>query len=200
MSSTTTKELLRLIKRAVKRGPVRVLEIGTASGQTTTSILSYICANSDSIMWACDPFVPYTEKPNRDNEAVYEEFMENTSRWQKNNMLNFRRQKSFDFLLDLNTKEEYREYFDFIYIDGNHKGRNVLEDMVLSHPLVKKGGYIILDDYKWTNKNIVKEKRRHPSNWSRNAIDIVAQVYSHDYEIIKKASSYRILQKVENQE
>src|SRR5205085_3035347 len=37
----------------------------------------------------------------------------------------------------------------FIFIDGSHKGVNVLEDAVLSWPLLIKGELITFDDYAW---------------------------------------------------
>jgi predicted O-methyltransferase YrrM len=46
---------------------------------------------------------------------------------------------------------------DLIYIDGSHISADVLEDMVLSWRLLKPGGLMILDDYRW--------------NGSRNAAD-----------------------------
>ena len=36
---------------------------------------------------------------------------------------------------------------DFVYIDGNHKYEYVLQDLNLWYPKVKKGGYLIGDDY-----------------------------------------------------
>jgi predicted O-methyltransferase YrrM len=41
------------------------------------------------------------------------------------------------------------EAFQFIYIDGSHKAPDVLEDAVLSFPLLAKGGVMIFDDYPW---------------------------------------------------
>jgi len=41
------------------------------------------------------------------------------------------------------------ESFDIIYIDGNHRAHSVLTDAVLSWGLLKKGGILIFDDYKW---------------------------------------------------
>jgi hypothetical protein len=46
---------------------------------------------------------------------------------------------------------------DLIYIDASHISADVLEDMVLSWRLLKPGGLMILDDYRW--------------NGSRNAAD-----------------------------
>ena len=41
------------------------------------------------------------------------------------------------------------ESFDLIYIDGSHATNDVLADIVLSWGLLKNGGIIILDDYRW---------------------------------------------------
>lgn len=45
----------------------------------------------------------------------------------------------------LNNFED--NYFDWIYIDGNHLYEYVKMDIELSHPKVKKNGYITGDDY-----------------------------------------------------
>ena len=41
------------------------------------------------------------------------------------------------------------ESFDVIYIDGSHAEDDVLEDAVLSFRLLKPGGVLIFDDYRW---------------------------------------------------
>lgn len=45
--------------------------------------------------------------------------------------------------------------FDFIYIDGDHDAAGVLVDAVLCWPLLKEGGIMILDDYKWADGKIM---------------------------------------------
>ena len=40
-------------------------------------------------------------------------------------------------------------FFDIIYIDGNHETVYVLEDAVLSFRKLKKNGIMIFDDYGW---------------------------------------------------
>ncbi len=39
--------------------------------------------------------------------------------------------------------------FDFIYIDGSHLAKDVLVDACLSWPMLKKGGFMVFDDYAW---------------------------------------------------
>jgi predicted O-methyltransferase YrrM len=41
------------------------------------------------------------------------------------------------------------ESIDIVHIDGNHNEMNCSRDILLYLPLVKKGGYIIMDDSNW---------------------------------------------------
>ena len=40
-----------------------------------------------------------------------------------------------------------KEYFNWVYIDGNHSYENVLEDLRHYRPFVKSGGFLCGDDY-----------------------------------------------------
>lgn len=51
---------------------------------------------------------------------------------------------------------EFFERFDLVFIDGSHHYEDVFSDIVLSVPLVKKGGLIVFDDF------------LHPHNWDHN--------------------------------
>jgi hypothetical protein len=42
-----------------------------------------------------------------------------------------------------------KESIDIIHIDGNHNEMNVARDILLYLPLVKKGGFVIMDDSYW---------------------------------------------------
>ena len=43
-------------------------------------------------------------------------------------------------------------YFDWVYIDGNHDYEAVLADLRHYAPLIKQGGVLCGDDYGWTDK------------------------------------------------
>lgn len=45
-------------------------------------------------------------------------------------------------------------YFDWIYIDGNHYYDFVKKDLELYYPKVKKNGFITGDDYLWTSPEL----------------------------------------------
>jgi len=46
---------------------------------------------------------------------------------------------------------DHRISIDMLHIDGNHDTKYVLEDIDLYLPLVKEGGYIVLDDTDWNS-------------------------------------------------
>jgi len=69
--------------------------------------------------------------------------------------------------------------FDFIYIDGSHKAVNVLEDAILSWPLLKEGGLLTFDDYDW-------ERDPNPINRPKLAIDAFLSVFETHYNLIRK--------------
>ncbi|REK60407.1 MAG: class I SAM-dependent methyltransferase [Bacteroidetes bacterium] len=49
---------------------------------------------------------------------------------------------------DVNFK---KNYFDWIYVDGNHSYEHVKKDLEHFLPFMKKGGFICGDDYGWTD-------------------------------------------------
>ena len=48
------------------------------------------------------------------------------------------------------------EFFDIIYIDGNHEPEYVLEDAVLCFRKLKHGGIMIFDDYGWGGPDLTQ--------------------------------------------
>ncbi len=171
------------------RGRVRILEIGTAEGVTTLRILKHmpkVPPTGDSYtLYACDPFIPYGEKHDRDHDKTYDIFMEKTRKYRENGSLQFKREKSFDFLISLLNDKKNHKSFDFIYIDGNHTSRFVIEDFLLSYPLAKKGAIFAMDDYFWKNKYVENDD---PVNTPKMAIDCIERMF--DGKIKKKSRKW----------
>ncbi len=70
--------------------------------------------------------------------------------------------------------------FDLIYVDGSHAANDVLADLVLSWPLLKQGGLMILDDYMW--------RRQWPFYLRPHfAINSFISAYSHEIEVVHRA-------------
>jgi len=80
--------------------------------------------------------------------------------------------------------------FDIVYIDGSHKAKNVLADAILSWELLKTGGIMIFDDYKWKGwegHKLTAELR------PEIAIDSFISIFKNDIEIIHK--DYQVILK-----
>jgi predicted O-methyltransferase YrrM len=50
--------------------------------------------------------------------------------------------------------KDYKNKFDLIYIDGDHRPESVYIDAIHSFELCKKGGFILFDDYEWNDTGI----------------------------------------------
>jgi predicted O-methyltransferase YrrM len=61
------------------------------------------------------------------------------------NTISLIRDKSEDYHINIE-----KETIDVLHIDGNHDEEYVTKDILLYLPLVKKGGYIIMDDITWS--------------------------------------------------
>jgi predicted O-methyltransferase YrrM len=70
--------------------------------------------------------------------------------------------------------------YDFIYIDGSHVARDVLEDAVLAWPLLKTRGLITFDDYLWSD---LPDPLLRP----QIAIDAFLKVYEGHYRLVDHA-------------
>lgn len=70
--------------------------------------------------------------------------------------------------------------YDFIYIDGSHVAKDVLLDAVLSWDLLKVGGIIIFDDYRW------QVDRYLPWRRPKIAIDAFLHVFEPYVEVVHK--------------
>ena len=127
---------------------LKILEIGVAGGNTTLELLNFIKKNDKSQIIGCDPFKDYPDKINRNDEEHYVKFLNRFDKDLKNKRLVLYRDFSFNFLVNYISKKNI-SIFDAVIIDGDHRAKYVIEDFLLSLPLVKTGGYIMFDDYLW---------------------------------------------------
>jgi predicted O-methyltransferase YrrM len=124
--------------------PINYLEIGTFYGANLISVAKTYAKHKDSRLYCIDPwedYDTYTEYKGQ-QQNIYSTFLENI----KNNDLTEKTSVLRGFSHSEIVKLE-DNFFDIIYIDGNHIPRYVLEDAVLSFRKLKPGGYMIFDDY-----------------------------------------------------
>jgi predicted O-methyltransferase YrrM len=70
-----------------------------------------------------------------------------------------------------------RLWADFIYVDAAHDAMNVMRDAVLSFDLLKVGGVLVFDDYRWT---VMPDELDRPAM----AIDAFITCYSRQLEVL----------------
>jgi predicted O-methyltransferase YrrM len=71
-------------------------------------------------------------------------------------------------------------FFDVIYIDGDHRADGVLADAVLSFALLKTEGILIFDDYLWFAEHLPEELR------PQVAIDSFITAYRNSIEVVHR--------------
>lgn len=143
--------------------PCRLLEIGCYEGRATCWLLDNIVTHPDASLLCLDIFEQPVFRPNigtRPNASQVHLILG----------------PSRDSLRSVGPPAS----FDFIYIDGGHGSIDVLEDAVLAFRLLKVGGVIGFDDYKWKDKSLKAE------GYPKPAIDVFLDLYDPKIEVLGK--------------
>jgi predicted O-methyltransferase YrrM len=96
-----------------------------------------------------------------------------------NNRITVRKGKSSDKLLEL---LKLNETFNFIYVDASHRCLDVYLDAMIAWKLLKIGGIIAFDDYRFNNGDTL--------NSPYEAIEQFKKNYSEDFVLL--AEDYRV--------
>lgn len=155
------------------RGNVQALEVGSFQGRSAIWFLENILIHPNSSITCIDPWGDLNEAGVL-NENTFDD--------------NIRLYGQPDKVVKLKGFSEEvlptlkRESFDFIYIDGSHKSRDVLVDVVFSWRLLKPGGVMILDDYeRWDMRTYLV-----PHQVAKMGIDAFLKVFGPYIEIIHR--------------
>ena len=121
---------------------VQYLEIGTLHGGSLLMFHNMFGPNVHSV--SVDPFsnCDYYQEYDSLHETNFEIFKINTQQLGDKNI--HLRKPSYEVLPSFENN-----FFDVIYIDGNHNLSSILEDAVLSYRKLKTNGYLIMDDINW---------------------------------------------------
>ena len=137
-----------------KDKPINYLEIGAFYGANIISVGKTYGLHNESKLFCIDPWEDYEEYDEYKNEQphIYETFNENikNSGFQDKIIIN----------RGYSNKEIHKfddEFFDIIYIDGNHEPEYVLEDAVISFRKLKVNGIMIFDDYGWGGPDLTQK-------------------------------------------
>ena len=124
--------------------PIKYLEIGTLYGANLLTVSETYGKHPDSVLYCIDAWLDYTDYPEYKGEQpdIFATFNRNISLSKAKYKIKVNRGYSH-----VELQQFPDEFFDMIYIDGNHMPEFVLEDAVVSFRKLKTGGQMIFDDY-----------------------------------------------------
>jgi len=127
-------------------GPINYLEIGCADGGNAIIISKSYAKHPDSKLYCVDPWMDYDEYPEYKGvqEKGWETFNRNIQTCSDSAKFVIKRELSEDIVPTFPEN-----FFDLIFVDGNHETEYVYRDGLMSLEKVKIGGYIVFDDYRF---------------------------------------------------
>lgn len=136
-----------------KDRPINYMEIGTFYGANFFSVAKSYAAHPDSKLYCVDPWQDYDDyqEYKTHQSQIYNTFLSNVEKSGCKDKIHINRGFSNEIVPTFPD-----EFFDLIYIDGNHEPEYVLEDAVLSFRKLKKGGVMIFDDYGWGGPDLTQ--------------------------------------------
>lgn len=129
---------------SITAAPIRCLEIGSWQGGSATWLLDKVVAPRGGSLTCIDTFEGSSEHAawigtlGETIEQIFDRNIARTGHAAQCHKLIGRSQDVLPWLRD--------ERFDFIYVDGAHEAKYVIQDAVLSWPLVRPGGFLLFDD------------------------------------------------------
>lgn len=141
--------------------PCRLLEIGCYEGRATVWLLENIATHPDATIKCIDPYPQAS-------------FWKNVLAARSPEKVRLEIALSRNLLRSLPTNT-----FDFVYVDGSHETVDVLEDAVFSFRLLKRGGIMGFDDYKWKD-------RAFPGAIPKPAIKAFLSIYRRKITVLWK--------------
>lgn len=162
----------KLLKRFKNKPNLLFLEIGCYEGRATLWLLENVLIHSSAKIMVVDTFEGSMEHTKKMVRNLFLNFKENTAAYKSKLIIH--KGLSGEILRTFG----YKNIFDFIYIDGSHIARDVLEDVLLSFRLLKKGGVMIFDDYGKVDKD--RDPLFHPDL----AINAFLRIFQGQYKIL----------------
>jgi predicted O-methyltransferase YrrM len=126
-----------------KEKPINYLEIGTLHGANLLSVADYYGKHIDSKLYCIDPwddYEDYNEYKELQNDH-FNIFLKNLNNHPDKDKITYYKNYSHKILPTLED-----DYFDIIYIDGNHDYDVALADYKICRDSLADGGLLVMDD------------------------------------------------------
>jgi GR25 family glycosyltransferase involved in LPS biosynthesis len=162
---------------------LKFLQIGTYTGDASVWMMENVLTSDSSYLTDVDTWEGSEEQIHKefDWKNVEEVYDEKVSKY--SNIIK-EKTNSIEFL-----NSAPKDYYDFIYIDGDHTESAVYQDAVLSWDKLKSGGILGFDDYTWSHESGLDSMRPGP------AIDKFVQEYKDVLEVLDIGLQYWVKKK-----
>lgn len=162
--------------------PKKILEVGSYEGASTCYLIDLLASESEDLeIHAIDTWEGGHDHNGIDMTSVKDKFDNNTKLAIGSKKVDLKIHKgTSDIELSRLLSTGFKNYFDFIYIDGSHQTEDVLTDAVLGFKLLKPQGVMAFDDYLWREIS----DRGFVENAPKLAIDAFININFSKLEII----------------
>ncbi|MCM8787689.1 MAG: class I SAM-dependent methyltransferase [Candidatus Omnitrophica bacterium] len=165
----------KILQKFKGKPNIHYLEIGLFEGKSFLWMLENILTHPTSTATGIDPFTKTKTYPLY-RSLEYEKFFYKNL---KISGLN-KKTKIIKGFAQVELKKLPHNFYDIIYIDGDHSANAVLINAVLCWFLLKKEGILIFDDYLWKMDELPAYKR------PKDAIDCFTETYKDYLSVIHK--------------
>lgn len=176
--SQNIEALTQVLAKFKGRPNVRALEIGCFEGRGTLWLLDNILTGQGSWIHCIDTFTGSAE-----HEHFGIGFADTFQRFTENVPVN---RRTLDHQESSEALRRLCKEFDIAYIDGSHTAPDVLSDLVLTWPLIKKGGIMFMDDFLWPGTDQVEQHR------PRIAIEAFLSIFTEQLKIVYQGYSVAV--------
>lgn len=152
-----------LINTILKNQPEVVVEIGVFGGKSLVPMAYALKMNQKGKIYGIDPWETFhslaymSDESNRtywqniDHSEIMQKLVQKISQFDLQNQI---------LLIKKSSQEaEPINSIDLLHIDGNHSEEASYLDITKWVPLVKKGGWIILDDLNWNENGVYTQTK-----------------------------------------
>jgi predicted O-methyltransferase YrrM len=152
------------------------IELGTFKGESAEWMLENIFTHEKARYYCVDTFEGSVEHKLGKIDCSQNETITRARLARFGDLASIWKGATESFLSEFLAGTPY-PFADFVYIDAAHDAKNVLRDAVMSFALLKIGGVMVFDDYRWT---VMPDELDRPAM----AIDAFIMCYSRQLEVL----------------
>ena len=159
----------------ITQAPIRCLEIGSWQGTATLWLLDKVVAPRGGLVTTIDTFEGSSEHQpwlHTLGRRLEDFFDDNVARSGHAGLCRKLVGRSADVLLCL-----YDQTYDFVYVDGAHEAKFVIQDALLSWRILRPGGFLVFDD--------VDQRLPAPEQNTGTAINAFTTWFADELEIVE---------------